>query len=171
MAWLEKKTKVSPYRVVFRVGKRRVARSLKTKNPRLTRARLARIEETLLLIDSGRLPVPSAVEFAAFVISDGKLVANAPGRAVWGVGIDSPKKDVKRENEAPWAQCPGASEATFLTHPRSGYPSDGCVPAEPSSVSPDKSTKAPKQSFNTRGMREKIPGVGGVAPEYADPNH
>ncbi len=75
MAWLEQKTKDSPYRVVSRVGKRRVARSLKTKNPRLTRARLARIEETLLLIDSGRLPVPSAVEFVAFVISDGKLVA------------------------------------------------------------------------------------------------
>ncbi len=43
--------------------------------------------------------------------------------------------------------------------------------AEPSSVSPDKSTIAPKQSLNTRVMPEKNPGVRGLAPECADPNH
>ncbi len=66
-------------------------------------------------------------------------------KAVW---INAPKTVIDKKNEAPEAHCPGASEETSLTHPRSGYPSDGCVPAEPSSVSPNESTLPCKTSFD-----------------------
>jgi hypothetical protein len=62
-------------------------------------------------------------------------------------------------------QKPDASSA----HPRSGYPSPGCVPAEPSSISPDITnladfTLAQHPPSDTRAMPEKIPGVWGPAP-------
>jgi putative transposase len=83
-------------------------------------------------------------------------------KAVW---INAPKRDSEMKNEAPAANCPGASEETSLTHPRSGYPLDGCVPAEPPSVSPDAGNIQPMKSLNTRAMPEKIPGVRGQAPD------
>ena len=89
-------------------------------------------------------------------------------KAVW---INPPKPIARTKKEAPEANCPGASEETSLTHPRSGYPLDGCVPAEPSSVSPDESTLPPKTPLNTRAMPEKIPGVWGLAPKCAGINH
>jgi len=85
-------------------------------------------------------------------------------KAVW---INPPKSDRDLKNEAPEANCPGAPEVTSLTHPRSGYPSGGCVPAEPPSVSPDIETIPPTKSLNTRAMPEKIPGVRGLAPEQS----
>ncbi|QDT04485.1 Integrase core domain protein [Rubripirellula lacrimiformis] len=89
-------------------------------------------------------------------------------KAVW---INPPKPIDERKREAPEPTCPGASEETSLTHPRSDYPLDGCVPAEPSSVSPDESTLPPKTPLNTRAMPEKIPGVRGLAPKCAGINH
>jgi putative transposase len=81
-------------------------------------------------------------------------------QAVW---INAPKPKNEKKNEAPELSCPGASEETSLTHPRSGYPSDGCVPAEPSSVSPDEATLPSHTSLNTGAMPKKIPGVRGLA--------
>jgi hypothetical protein len=54
-------------------------------------------------------------------------------------------------------------------HPRSGYPSPGCVPAEPDSVSPDTAmlpeSILPKHPpSDTRAMPQKIPGAWGLAP-------
>ena len=92
----------------------------------------------------------------------GKPKAPAIPKAVW---INAPKTVLEKQNEAPETQCPGASEAASLTHPRSGYPSDGCVPAEPSSVSPNESTLPLTDSLNTRAMPKKIPEVRGLAPE------
>ncbi len=89
-------------------------------------------------------------------------------KAVW---INPPKPIDERKREAPEPTCPGASEETSLTHPRSDYPLDGCVPAEPSSVSPDESTLPPKAPLNTRAMPGKIPGVWGLAPKCAGINH
>ena len=86
--------------------------------------------------------------------------------AVW---INAPK-NVEKKNEAPMAHCPGAPEETSLTHPRSDYPSDSCVPAEPSSVSPDTSNLTPQQALNTRVMPKKIPGVRGLAPDSHELN-
>jgi len=54
-------------------------------------------------------------------------------------------------------------------HPRSGYPSPGCVPAEPDSVSPDplmiaQSTSPQQLPSDTRVTPQKIPGAWGLAP-------
>ena len=56
-----------------------------------------------------------------------------------------------------------------LTHPRPGYPSPGCVPAEPGSVSPGEhhdTGSDPQQPppLNTRAMPIKIPGAWGLVP-------
>lgn len=64
--------------------------------------------------------------------------------AVW---INAPRNDAKQQNEAPEPHYPGAPEATSLTHPRSDYPSNGCVPAEPSSVSPNDFQRTNSASF------------------------
>ena len=58
-------------------------------------------------------------------------------------------------------------------HPRSGYPSSGCVPAEPDSVSPDAGIVAEfalhqQPPSDTRAMPEKIPGVWGLAPKFKE---
>jgi len=63
------------------------------------------------------------------------------------------------------SQKPDAPSA----HPRSGYPSPGCVPAEPGSVSPNTvmlpESILPKQPpSDTRVMPKKIPGAWGLAP-------
>ena len=56
--------------------------------------------------------------------------------AVW---INPPKIEPENKKEAPEIHCSEASNDTSLTHLRSDYPSAGCVPAEPASVSPDNS--------------------------------
>jgi len=55
--------------------------------------------------------------------------------AVW---INPPQTNTSDENKKrlPETHCPRKPDAP-LTHPRSGYPSSSCVPAEPDSVSPD----------------------------------
>ena len=74
--------------------------------------------------------------------------------AVW---INRPPRAAEQKNEAPEANCSGAPIDASLTHPRSGYPSTGCVPAEPASVSPDKRMLPPTKPLNTRVMPKKIP--------------
>ena len=86
-------------------------------------------------------------------------------KAVW---INAPNREPEKKNEAPAVHCAEAPEETSLTHPRSGYPLDGCVPAEPSSVSPDTTTIPQESSLNTRVMPEKIPGVRGLAPDHTE---
>jgi len=82
--------------------------------------------------------------------------------AVW---INPPSVDEKRLPATAGSQKPDAPSA----HPRSGYPSPGCVPAEPGSVSPD-TLKLPESVLkqhppsDTRVMPKKIPGVWGLAP-------
>ena len=89
-------------------------------------------------------------------------------KAVW---INPPKRVKEDKKEAPQANCPGAPHDTPLTHPRSGYPSTGCVPAEPASVSPDTLNINTKITLNTRDMPEKIPGVRGLAPVSKSTNN
>jgi hypothetical protein len=86
--------------------------------------------------------------------------ANLP-KAVW---INPPKQTAKAKKETPKAHCQGAPDDTPLTHPRSGYPSAGCVSAAPASVSPDISNIQSNKPLNTRAMPEKISGVRGLAP-------
>lgn len=55
-------------------------------------------------------------------------------KAVW---INPPKEKVENKKGAPKIHCSEAPKVTSLTHPRSDYPSAGCVPAEPAFVSSD----------------------------------
>lgn len=82
---------------------------------------------------------------------------NPPDRNSQGNEKGPPKTDGSRKPDAPSA------------HPRSGYPSPGCVPAEPDSVSPDEpslahSTANQQHPSDTRVMPKKIPGAWGLAP-------
>jgi len=78
----------------------------------------------------------------------------------------NPPQDNNEEHEAqkkrlPEANCPQKPNAS-LTHPRPGYPSSSCVPAELDSVSPgndnNTQTNELQQPLNTRAMPQKIPG-------------
>lgn len=60
------------YLVRFRFNGRSYKRSLHTGNNREARAVLGRIEETILLIERGRLEMPVNADPAAFILSDGK---------------------------------------------------------------------------------------------------
>ena len=82
------------------------------------------------------------------------------GRA--GEEVNAHKKRLPETN------CPQKPDAP-LTHPRLGYPSPSCVPADLDSVSPSANAinaeLHPVQSpLNTRVMPQKIPGVWGLAP-------
>ena len=81
------------------------------------------------------------------------------------VWINQPTKSQTNETRAPEPECPGAPKDTSLTHRRSGYPSVGCVPAEPASVSPNGGNVINKTPLNTGAMPEKFPGVRGLAPD------
>lgn len=61
------------YRIHFRCQGRQFQRSLKTVNLKEARGALGRIEETIRLIERGRLEIPDSVDPAEFVLSDGKL--------------------------------------------------------------------------------------------------
>ena len=79
--------------------------------------------------------------------------------AVWiNPPVDAHEDQKKR---LPETHCPQKPDAP-LTHPRPGYPSSSCVPAELDFVSPgnDQRTRSPQpqQPLNTRAMPRKIPG-------------
>lgn len=89
-------------------------------------------------------------------------VSKAPAvpTAVW-INPPQPDSDETRQKQRlPEIHCPQKPEAP-LTHPRPGYPSSGCVPAEPDSVSPSNGqhtqTTPSQQPLNTRAMPQKIP--------------
>jgi len=68
MAWLEQKNS-GTYHLVFRLGKQKLRRSLKTKNKKEAVSRRSRIEENLRLVDSGRLAVPDDADIVSFPLS------------------------------------------------------------------------------------------------------
>ena len=90
------------------------------------------------------LPLPEAVWI------------NPPSRSTAGYEKGLPETVGSQKPDAPSA------------HPRSGYPSPSCVPAELGSVSPDTSMlpqpMLPEHPSDTRVMPKKIPGVWGLAP-------
>ena len=99
------------------------------------------------------LPAPPALPTAVWI--------NPPNDVSTGPGA--------HEKKLPEIRCPGKPEAP-LAHPRPGYPSSRCVPAEPDSVSPDgteaNDSTVPRQlPLDTRVMPQKIPGVWGQRPQ------
>ncbi|MEM7812555.1 MAG: site-specific integrase [Planctomycetota bacterium] len=71
MASLEKRTR--SWNVVFRFGGRKFTRSLGTGLKSEAEARVARLEENIRLVESGRLAIPEDADVATFLLSDGKL--------------------------------------------------------------------------------------------------
>ncbi|MBX7169190.1 MAG: hypothetical protein K1X74_22845 [Pirellulales bacterium] len=60
------------YYVRFRYGGRSFKRSLGTENPRLAKAAMARVDETLHMLATGRIVMPATADPVAFILSDGR---------------------------------------------------------------------------------------------------
>ena len=72
MAWVE----IAPsgvYQIAFRVGDRKLKRSLKTTSRKDAEAARSRLEENLRLLERGRLILPSHADIATFLLSDGRI--------------------------------------------------------------------------------------------------
>ncbi len=72
MASLEQHPTSKVFRIRFRFGGRQFFRSIKTQDRKVARSILGRVEETLRLIEQGRLEIPADAEPGAFILSDGK---------------------------------------------------------------------------------------------------
>jgi site-specific recombinase XerD len=60
------------FRIRFRYAGRPYKRSIKTTNPREAKAILGRVQETLMLVERGRIEIPADADPGAFILSDGK---------------------------------------------------------------------------------------------------
>lgn len=67
--------------VVFRYCGRQFQRTLKTASRRQAQAAAARVEDTIRLIEQGRIEVPDDVDPGDFILSDGRLVKPQPQTA------------------------------------------------------------------------------------------
>jgi integrase len=61
------------YRIRFNFGGEEFKRSLKTRDKKIANGIKARVEETIRLIEQGRLEIPAGADPALFILSDGKL--------------------------------------------------------------------------------------------------
>lgn len=60
------------FHITFQFGGKRFKRSLKTKDKRQATSLRARLEETIRLIELGRIELPESVDVPTFLLSDGK---------------------------------------------------------------------------------------------------
>jgi len=72
--------------VRFRYGGRTFKRSLKTSDLKRARGTVARVDETLALLHSGRLEMPVDADPAVFILSDGKRTDQVVERPVHSLG-------------------------------------------------------------------------------------
>ena len=72
MAWLEQ-TQSGVYHIAFRYGGQKFKKSLRTRDAQAANVRLHRVDENVLLVESGRLVVPEGADLGTFLLSDGKL--------------------------------------------------------------------------------------------------
>ena len=80
MASLHRDNKSPNYSVRFRFQGRNVNRSLGTPDKRRAAGICSRIEETLRLLESGRISIPPGVDPFEYVFSDGKTKPQSPSR-------------------------------------------------------------------------------------------
>lgn len=73
MAFLQRDEASGRYRIRFDFGSVEYKRSIKTKDRKTALGIQARIEETIRLLEQGRLEIPTGADPAAFILSDGKL--------------------------------------------------------------------------------------------------
>ncbi len=135
-------------------------------NPPTTTSELGCADDSPLIeihTPSGPIRVNTDPTISPLTSAETSTRLQIPGRIEPSLNRPAHEKRLP-ENGCPWK--PDAS----LTHPRPGYPSLGCVPAEPNSVSPGAvqttdSNVELQPPLNTRAMPQKIPGVRGLAPE------
>lgn len=82
MASIEPDKHSKQYHIRFRYLGTEYKRSLKTKDRRAAEAALARIEETLRLLEVGRLEMPPEAESGLWIVSNGKVSGKAAVRKV-----------------------------------------------------------------------------------------
>ena len=87
--------------------------------------------------------------------------AQGPPHEVW---INPPAPQPAQEKGPPEPQCP-QKPGTPLTHPRPGYPSSSCVPAELDSVSPGNRQCIPSSPFEHPSHALENPGGLGAGPQ------
>ena len=73
MACIELDEASGRYRIRFRYGGKPFKRSLKTSEEKEARSILGRVEETIRLMERGRLDLPPNADPGVFILSDGKL--------------------------------------------------------------------------------------------------
>lgn len=79
MAWLQRKTKDGNFLILFRFRGHKFSRSLRTKSEAEALTRKARLEETIGLVEHGRLVVPTECDdVAEFLLTDGKIRVPIP---------------------------------------------------------------------------------------------
>ena len=75
MAHLQHDAASDRYRIRFRFAGQEYKRSIKTADPRSAEAARVRIEETIRLIEAGRLQIPEGADPGRFIMSDGRATA------------------------------------------------------------------------------------------------
>jgi hypothetical protein len=78
MATLERRG--NTYRVVFRYGGQKIAKSVRTRDERAANACLARLEDNLRRLELGVLTVPDDADIAEFLLSDGRKTGSEVSR-------------------------------------------------------------------------------------------
>ena len=73
MAWLEAHPTSGHFKICFRLGGRKLKKTVKTAERGAAEAALARFEENLQLLARGRLELPPGADIGVFLLSDGKL--------------------------------------------------------------------------------------------------
>lgn len=104
MASLDQDRQSRMFHVRFRFGGRSFKRSTGTASAKLARAVAARVDETLLLLKTGRLRIPPDCDPAEFILSDGQFIVGEP-------------RLIKLEelvNEYQQARIPGVKEANTI---------------------------------------------------------
>lgn len=86
MASLEQNSRTGRFYLRFRFGGEEYKRSLKIRDAREAEAVRGRVEETLLLIERGRLEIPKDADAARFILSDGRSQQKPVAKRVLSLG-------------------------------------------------------------------------------------
>src|SRR5688500_95114 len=73
MAWLERDVRTGNYKIGFRVGNRKVKKSVQTSSRIEAKELLAVVEQTLRAVERGWASVPPGVDLGDFLLSGGRL--------------------------------------------------------------------------------------------------
>lgn len=115
MACIEFDKASDRYRIRFRYGGKPFKRSLKTSEEREALSILGRVEETIRLMERGRLDLPPDADPGVFILSDGKLNRKATteqGRTVRNL-VTLYQKSLPKDSKAPTTL---KTEDTHVSH-------------------------------------------------------